>query len=55
MFGGDPSDEDSPQNQYAHRGAGISGTDAFWSGSITPKIARQTRIPLLLIRAVSNT
>jgi nucleotide-binding universal stress UspA family protein len=34
---------------------GKAGMDAFWSGSITPKIARQTRIPLLLIRAVSNT
>ncbi len=29
---------------------GKAGLDAFWSGSITPKIARQTRTPLLLIR-----
>ncbi len=28
---------------------GKAGTDAFWSGSITPKIAGRTRRPLLLV------
>jgi len=28
---------------------GKTGTDAFWSGSLTPKIASRTNIPLLLV------
>ena len=28
---------------------GKKGTDAFWEGSITPKISKSTTIPLLLI------
>jgi nucleotide-binding universal stress UspA family protein len=28
---------------------GKTGTDAFWSGSITPKIASRCSIPLLLV------
>jgi nucleotide-binding universal stress UspA family protein len=34
---------------------GKAGMDAFWSGSVTPKVARQTHIPLLLIRAVNES
>ena len=29
---------------------GKAGMDAFWEGSITPKIARQTPVPMLLVR-----
>jgi nucleotide-binding universal stress UspA family protein len=29
---------------------GKAGMEAFWEGSITPKIARQTHIPMLLVR-----
>jgi nucleotide-binding universal stress UspA family protein len=28
---------------------GKTGTDAFWSGSIAPKISSKTSIPLLLV------
>ncbi len=28
---------------------GKAGTDAFWSGSVTPKVSSHTRIPLLLV------
>lgn len=28
---------------------GTTGLDAFWAGSVTPALARQTRVPLLLI------
>jgi nucleotide-binding universal stress UspA family protein len=29
---------------------GKAGMEAFWEGSITPQIARQTQVPMLLVR-----
>jgi nucleotide-binding universal stress UspA family protein len=34
---------------------GKAGLEAFWAGSITPKLARQTRTPILLICARGTT
>ena len=33
---------------------GKAGMDAFWSGSITPKIANRTRLPLLLVPVIEQ-
>jgi nucleotide-binding universal stress UspA family protein len=34
---------------------GKAGMDAFWSGSITPKIANRTHLPLLLVPVTEQT
>ena len=31
---------------------GTKGVDAFWEGSITPKISKSSKIPLLLVPVI---